>query len=88
MHDPMQKIRERAHAIWEQEGRPDGRELEHWERAERELDGEEGLGSLDSTSSNQAVSDVPSASDLTPTGTAPAPTTGEDTISPSAAIQS
>jgi hypothetical protein len=26
--------RERAYAIWEQEGRPDGRHLDHWEQAE------------------------------------------------------
>ncbi len=26
-------IRERAYAIWEEEGRPHGREWEHWERA-------------------------------------------------------
>lgn len=32
-----EQIRKRAHAIWEQEGRPHGREQEHWERAEREL---------------------------------------------------
>jgi hypothetical protein len=30
-----EKIRERAYAIWEQEGRPDGKHLEHWSRAKR-----------------------------------------------------
>lgn len=30
-------IRARAFQIWEEEGRPDGRALEHWERACREL---------------------------------------------------
>ena len=30
-------IRERAYAIWEEEGRPDGREWDHWERASREI---------------------------------------------------
>jgi hypothetical protein len=30
-------IRERAHALWEQEGRPQGREEEHWHRAMLEL---------------------------------------------------
>ena len=30
-------IRQRAYAIWEEEGRPDGREWDHWERASREL---------------------------------------------------
>lgn len=32
-----EKIRERAYAIWEEEGRPEGREQEHWERAAREF---------------------------------------------------
>jgi hypothetical protein len=32
-----QAIRERAYAIWEEEGRPDGRDREHWLRAEAEI---------------------------------------------------
>jgi hypothetical protein len=32
-----QKIRERAYAIWEQEGRPHGRDLDHRLRAEAEI---------------------------------------------------
>jgi len=32
-----QEIAKRAYALWEQEGRPHGRDLEHWGRAEREL---------------------------------------------------
>jgi hypothetical protein len=27
------RIRARAHQIWEEEGRPEGREAEHWEKA-------------------------------------------------------
>jgi hypothetical protein len=30
-------IRQRAHAIWEAQGKPDGQHLEHWEQARREL---------------------------------------------------
>jgi hypothetical protein len=30
-------IRERAYAIWEQEGRPQGREWDHWVRAAGEF---------------------------------------------------
>jgi hypothetical protein len=30
-----EKIRARAYAIWEKEGRPDGKHLEHWLRAKR-----------------------------------------------------
>ncbi|MBM3604162.1 MAG: DUF2934 domain-containing protein, partial [Alphaproteobacteria bacterium] len=32
-----QKIRDRAHAIWEDAGRPEGRDAEHWAQAEREI---------------------------------------------------
>ena len=32
-----QAIRERADEIWEQEGRPDGKDLDHWLRAEAEI---------------------------------------------------
>ncbi|WP_424134785.1 DUF2934 domain-containing protein [Roseomonas chloroacetimidivorans] len=31
------RIRERAHALWEQQGRPEGRHEEHWLQAEQEL---------------------------------------------------
>ncbi len=34
------RIRERAHEIWEEEGRPHGRDQEHWQRAEAEVMGE------------------------------------------------
>ena len=33
-------IRERAHAIWLSEGMPEGREVDHWMRARRELEQE------------------------------------------------
>jgi Protein of unknown function (DUF2934) len=32
-------IRERAYWLWEEEGRPTGRELDHWDRASREIAG-------------------------------------------------
>jgi hypothetical protein len=35
------RIRERAYAIWEAEGRPEGKEVEHWLRAEAEVAAEE-----------------------------------------------
>lgn len=44
-NDPMHgdpaddgRIRERAYAIWDREGRPEGRHLDHWEQARQELD--------------------------------------------------
>jgi len=32
-----QRIRDRAYHIWEEEGRPHGREREHWQRARSEV---------------------------------------------------
>jgi len=32
-----ERIRERAHAIWIEEGCPEGRDQEHWLRAEQEM---------------------------------------------------
>jgi hypothetical protein len=36
------RIRARAHQIWTDEGRPDGRDKEHWLRARWELEREDG----------------------------------------------
>ena len=39
--EPDEKaIRDRAHAIWLSEGMPEGREVDHWMRARRELEQE------------------------------------------------
>ena len=37
-----EEIRRRARQIWEDEGRPDGKEAEHWERATREMGANDG----------------------------------------------
>ena len=42
--DRETRIRDRAQAIWEEEGRPEGRDREHWERAAAEVDAEERAG--------------------------------------------
>jgi hypothetical protein len=36
----VDRIRERAHQIWIEEGRPNGRALDHWLRARWEVEGE------------------------------------------------
>lgn len=41
-----QKVRERAHAIWEREGRPESAGEQHWARAEEELRNEQEAGKL------------------------------------------
>ena len=38
----QEEIRKRAHQIWEDEGRPEGKDSEHWDRAARELDADGG----------------------------------------------
>lgn len=35
--DRQNRIRQRAHEIWEQEGRPDGAHERHWRQAENEM---------------------------------------------------
>jgi hypothetical protein len=35
--DEEDKIQRRAYAIWEDEGRPEGRHLEHWRQAVQEI---------------------------------------------------
>lgn len=48
--DRNERIRQRAHEIWESEGRPEGRDAEHWSRAEQEIDeqmGQAGSASAD-----------------------------------------
>jgi hypothetical protein len=44
IHREQQAIRERAFAIWEQEGRPSGNAVAHWLRAEAEVKTEAALG--------------------------------------------
>ncbi len=38
--DHQERIRQRAHEIWESEGRPEGRDAHHWSQAEQELRGQ------------------------------------------------
>jgi hypothetical protein len=40
MHsDREQDVKKRAYEIWESEGRSEGSDMDHWVRAEQELDG-------------------------------------------------
>jgi Protein of unknown function (DUF2934) len=32
-----ERVRKRAYEIWEEEGRPEGRDLDHWNRAKQEV---------------------------------------------------
>jgi hypothetical protein len=42
-----QVIRERAYALWEQDGRPEGRSLAHWSQAQMEIAVEQALTAQD-----------------------------------------
>lgn len=44
MEELERRIRDRAYAIWEREGRPKGKDRQHWEQATRELDAERDPG--------------------------------------------
>lgn len=59
MHMPLdaERIRGLAYRIWEQEGRPEGRDHAHWTEAERQLSLEFRIG-------------FPDASDTAPTNVA------------------
>jgi hypothetical protein len=46
LDDRLQRVRLRAYLVWEREGRPEGRELEHWFIAEREVADEEDAAGL------------------------------------------
>ena len=37
--DGNERIAQRAYSLWEQEGRPHGRDLDHWLSAQAEIDG-------------------------------------------------
>ena len=40
MSEREKRVLERAYQLWEEAGRPEGRDQEFWRQAEREIDGE------------------------------------------------
>jgi hypothetical protein len=38
----LERIRQRAYELWEQDGRPEGKQQEHWDRAMSEVQSEGG----------------------------------------------
>ena len=66
--DLATRVRQRAYFIWECENRPEGRHLEHWLRAEAEIEAER----LPSTDQAEQPSSGQPAPDVAETaGTAP-----------------
>ena len=54
--DRRAAIEARAYAIWEKEGRPHEKALEHWLRAETEVDAEEALRDASSAQRRRTAS--------------------------------
>jgi len=74
-----ERIRRRAHEIWQREGQPEGRDQDHWEQACREIAAEAapdeaptptapdgGATPAEAASAAQAVSGAPAAGKATP----------------------
>jgi hypothetical protein len=84
MDSREEQIRARAHQIWEEEGRPEGRQQEHWERAAREIEAREGGGETrtERTGPDEMAGSAGVASGLQPGGTKPGggPGAGEGSI--------
>jgi hypothetical protein len=85
--DREEKIRRRAYDLWEIEGRPEGRHHEHWERAAREVEAEEG-GSAEDAEIPEMPEDFPEpggrsggASGSQPDGTNPGSSPAEGSTS-------
>lgn len=43
------RVRERAYALWEKDGRPDGRSDEYWQQAQSEVDTEDAKSGSESS---------------------------------------
>lgn len=60
MDDREELIRQRAYAIWESEGRPEGADQRHWEQASRELAERERLHSTEDADDDTGTVVAPS----------------------------
>ncbi|SER87771.1 DUF2934 domain-containing protein [Rhizobium sp. NFR03] len=58
-------IKKRAYALWESEGRPEGRHDEHWSKAYQELATAENTSVLGEPEENAAPVDEPAKADKT-----------------------
>ncbi|MDX8535823.1 DUF2934 domain-containing protein [Mesorhizobium sp. VK25A] len=58
--DRHERIRQRAHEIWERAGRPEGAHLEHWDQATAEIDAA-GKGKAKSPKKAAAKAEKPKA---------------------------
>lgn len=78
MSDLEDRIRQRAYELWEAEGRPDGRDADHWERARRQVMEQDGEGAAIKTGA---------ATEAPPLGVEPITTAANESAKPAAAIE-
>ena len=52
------RIEQRAYALWQAEGQPDGKHEEHWRRAAREIEAEETAGTAVTRTSQRRPDEV------------------------------
>ncbi|MBI1179283.1 MAG: DUF2934 domain-containing protein [Alphaproteobacteria bacterium] len=57
------QIRERSYFIWEREGRPDGRDWDHWLRAEGELRAEKSVEAAPKPKPRRRTAPAPATQD-------------------------
>ena len=55
--DRISQVRQRAHAIWVEQGQPDGAADQHWAQAEAEFDAAEASATITPESANAPVAE-------------------------------
>jgi Protein of unknown function (DUF2934) len=64
--DKEARIRERAYEIWVNEGRPHGRDAEHWQRAAAEINAESGAVADPAAAGSKPRTEAPSPPSVAP----------------------
>jgi len=64
--DHDSEIAKHAYTIWESEGRPSGRDLDHWLRAEAEVKAEHGTNGATAPTRVERVQTAPTAAPVKP----------------------
>ncbi|HEX7820426.1 MAG TPA: DUF2934 domain-containing protein [Sphingobium sp.] len=59
--DREEQIRARAHALWEAEGKPHGKDALHWDQATREIAGDDRFTDVAEEEADAAIEVVESA---------------------------
>jgi Protein of unknown function (DUF2934) len=86
--DRERRTEQRAHEIWEREGRPHGKHEEHWHRAEREIAQEDGGRGGRRAPGGKSTSDGKSSRAKTASGTKKAGSASSRAAKPVSAARS